>query len=209
MSRGPSPSPGANQIQYSSPMSTSNDPPSRPPRAPLRVNTEQLISSGAGGGFGTASRFRSNSSSTTFSPNQPAQQHPAAHQFSRSLSHNHAALSSQLPLSPDEGRGRNDVALAVSGLRGMIQSPSQSPAHGGINGSNTNLPLRSPSRSVFVVAEGSTEENMLRRIHEALEKSNDAGDTLDLSRRGIDGIGHEAVEMFRKGVGKDSRGVWR
>jgi hypothetical protein len=60
-----------------------------------------------------------------------------------------------------------------------------------------------------VVAEGSTEENTLRRIHEALEKSNDAGDTLDLSRRGIDGIGHEAVEMFRKGVGKDSRGVWR
>ena len=50
---------------------------------------------------------------------------------------------------------------------------------------------------------------MIRKIQAALEKSSDGGDTLDLSRRGIDGIGPEAVEVFRKGVGTDSKGVWR
>lgn len=49
----------------------------------------------------------------------------------------------------------------------------------------------------------------MKRIHEALERSGDEGDTLDLSRRGIEGIGVDAVEMFRKGVGKDHKGVWR
>jgi hypothetical protein len=49
----------------------------------------------------------------------------------------------------------------------------------------------------------------MKRIREALDRSGDEGDTLDLSRRGIEGIGAEAVEMLRKGVGKESKGVWR
>lgn len=49
----------------------------------------------------------------------------------------------------------------------------------------------------------------MRRIHEALGQSGDEGDTLDLSRRGIEVIGVDAVEIFRKGVGKDHKGVWR
>lgn len=46
-------------------------------------------------------------------------------------------------------------------------------------------------------------------IKQALEKSDDDGDTLDLSRRDIDRIGEEAVEMFKSGVGKGQKGVWR
>jgi len=49
----------------------------------------------------------------------------------------------------------------------------------------------------------------LKRIDEALEKSTDKGDTLDLSRRGITNIGPDAVERFAKGVGADMKGVWR
>jgi hypothetical protein len=49
----------------------------------------------------------------------------------------------------------------------------------------------------------------MQRIMRALEKSPDEGDTLDLSRKGIDSIGDEEVEMFREGVGKDLKGVWR
>jgi hypothetical protein len=51
--------------------------------------------------------------------------------------------------------------------------------------------------------------DLLRRIQDALQKSSDEGDTLDLSRRGIRKIGEEATEMFRTGVGKEKRGVWR
>lgn len=47
------------------------------------------------------------------------------------------------------------------------------------------------------------------RIIKALERSSDEGDTLDLSRRGIEKIQEEDVEMFRSGVGKDKKGVWR
>lgn len=53
------------------------------------------------------------------------------------------------------------------------------------------------------------EETTMKRLGEALEKSEDQGDTLDLSRRRIEVIGEEAVIMFRKGVGKDHKGVWR
>jgi len=49
----------------------------------------------------------------------------------------------------------------------------------------------------------------MQRIMRALEKSPDEGDTLDLSRKGIDNIGDEEVEMFKQGVGKDLKGVWR
>jgi hypothetical protein len=49
----------------------------------------------------------------------------------------------------------------------------------------------------------------MQRIMRALEKSPDEGDTLDLSRKGIDNIGDEDVVMFKQGVGKDMKGVWR
>jgi hypothetical protein len=49
----------------------------------------------------------------------------------------------------------------------------------------------------------------MQRIMRALEKSPDEGDTLDLSRKGIDSIGDEDVAMFKQGVGKDMKGVWR
>lgn len=80
-------------------------------------------------------------------------------------------------------RGKYDVAMAVNGLRGKEISP--------------------------VTEESAGEEQTLRRIGEALEKSTDNGDTLDLSRRGITNIGPEAVERFAKGVGADLKGVWR
>lgn len=60
-----------------------------------------------------------------------------------------------------------------------------------------------------VTEEPAGEEQTLRRIGEALDKSSDKGDTLDLSRRGITNIGPEAVERFAKGVGADLKGVWR
>ncbi len=49
----------------------------------------------------------------------------------------------------------------------------------------------------------------MKLIHDALDRSRDEGDTLDLSRQKVEGIGADAVEMFRKGVGKDHKGVWR
>lgn len=51
--------------------------------------------------------------------------------------------------------------------------------------------------------------DLIMGIQEALSKSTDEGNTLDLSRRGIKRIGEEAVEMFRQGVGKEKKGVWR
>jgi hypothetical protein len=46
-------------------------------------------------------------------------------------------------------------------------------------------------------------------IGRALSNSGDEGDTLDLSRLGIESIGDDEVELFRKGVGRDRKGVWR
>jgi hypothetical protein len=56
---------------------------------------------------------------------------------------------------------------------------------------------------------GRTGVSTMNRIMRALERSPDEGDTLDLSRKGIDSIGDADVEMFRQGVGKELKGVWR
>jgi hypothetical protein len=53
------------------------------------------------------------------------------------------------------------------------------------------------------------EEEVLGRIASALARSTDSGDTLDLSRKGITAIGPLAVQQFRRGVGKENKGVWR
>jgi hypothetical protein len=56
---------------------------------------------------------------------------------------------------------------------------------------------------------GKSSVSTMNRIMRALERSPDEGDTLDLSRKGIDTIGDEEVEMFKQGVGKELKGVWR
>ena len=113
-----------------------------------------------------------------------------SHQFSRSFSHNQVLPSV-----------RDDVALAVSGLRGL-----DTPATGQGEGYEDESAIYAESPDDV---EPEIEEQTVRRIREALEQSPDRGDTLDLSRRGIESIGPQAVEVFRKGVGKDQKGVWR
>lgn len=89
-----------------------------------------------------------------------------------------------------------DVMMAVQGLRaGLDSSPAASPIR----------PPPDSQASTFI----SPEEMTMKRIREALERSSDEGDTLDLSRRGIEVIDKAAVETFRNGVGKESKGVWR
>lgn len=65
------------------------------------------------------------------------------------------------------------------------------------------------SKSFRIETEDGVEIDLIMRIQEALKKSADEGNTLDLSRRGIKRIGEEAVQMFHRGVGKDGKGVWR
>jgi hypothetical protein len=49
----------------------------------------------------------------------------------------------------------------------------------------------------------------MKRLQDALDKSADEGDTLDLSRRQIEAIGDEAVKLFSRIAGKENLGVWR
>ncbi|ORY28256.1 RAM signaling pathway protein-domain-containing protein [Naematelia encephala] len=127
------------------------------------------------------SRFRSNSAASPLvSPSQP---YTYQHQSSRSLS----------ATSPND-----HVSRVVNGLRGGMSSPP--PRQG---------PLARPSPPPPRLGETERDDHTLRRVQEALAKSHDEGDTLDLSRRRIEGIGEAAVNMFEKGVGKDKKGVWR
>lgn len=128
-------------------------------------------------------------------------------------------------LTAAEASDARDVALAVKNLRGDLDSPirthplremvvdeeedermMQSPEYG-----STRYRERegTPSRRDTSMNGGGGGGSIMSRIFNALERSPDEGDTLDLSRKGIDVIGHDAVEMFRKGVGKDQKGVWR
>lgn len=92
--------------------------------------------------------------------------------------------------------------MAVSGLRGVL-------AGNGMEDDFLSPVSPSGSRSLRIETEEGVDVDLLRRIQDALQKSSDEGDTLDLSRRGIRKIGEEATEMFRTGVGKEKRGVWR
>ena len=99
------------------------------------------------------------------------------------------------------------MSLAVSGLRGMSHERSHSQGY-----TDNSVPIPESPEVDDVGGDEEEEEgeaHTVKRIHEALQKSPDRGDTLDLSRRGITGIGPEAVETFRRGVGKDMKGVWR
>lgn len=121
---------------------------------------------------------------------------------------------------------KHDVAMAVRNLRSASPPPpppksanrlranTSPPDSGGL--APALAPSRDGSGQAGVGSSASTsamvfreEERTLRMIKQALEKSDDDGDTLDLSRRDIDRIGEEAVEMFKNGVGKGQKGVWR
>lgn len=111
-------------------------------------------------------------------------------------------------------RRNDDVAMAVNGLRGNLILPvSEGDGDGdGDDGDGQGEEDQSVTENGDLQTRGdrdAADDLALRRIYEALGKSNDEGDTLDLSRRGIERIGEDAVEMFRRGVGKDRKGVWR
>ncbi|ODO10734.1 hypothetical protein I350_01331 [Cryptococcus amylolentus CBS 6273] len=112
---------------------------------------------------------------------------------------------------------RNDVELAVRGLRDL-SSPSPPPPPP----KSTNRPgagaapsVESESRITPSISNASLDElsqrdqQTLKLVEEALQRSEDEGDTLDLSRRAIDRIGDRAVDMFNCRVGKNQKGVWR
>ena len=127
------------------------------------------------------------------------------HHVSRSMSH---------APSPT-GAERMDVAATVQGLRSGMSS------HDGVQG---DMDRPSPSRldtgtgsmrpeggGLRVVEESpvsrSGAEGAIAKIQRALEKSPDGGETVDLSRRGFEGIGDEEIEYLKTAVTKG--GVWR
>lgn len=137
------------------------------------------------------------------------------------------SLSQQL--TPTEASDARDVALAVRNLRGDLgdlDSPVKpshplremvvdeeeeerrvSPDFGTPPREGSSTPNRLGGSGTGSGGAGGA--STMSSIFKALEKSPDEGDTLDLSRKAIDGIGDAEVEMFRKGVGKEQKGVWR
>lgn len=84
------------------------------------------------------------------------------------------------------------------------------------SGSSSSLTSHQSSRSYShsyrdpnTVTEEKKQVPVTRLILEAAVESPDKGDTLDLSRKGIETIADEDVEMLRRGVGTNKRGVWR
>lgn len=149
------------------------------------------------------------------------------HQFSRSMSHSSPLSPGLVSAQPEASVGAGaregrDVFMAVRNLRGGVgdQAPSPtSPIHdlsgnsdfsfrGGGNGVAGQFADANRSE-VMIDDEEGDEADTLEKLKMALRKSNDSGNTLDLSRRGMRQIGPKAVEVFRKGVGQDQKGVWR
>lgn len=152
---------------------------------------------------------RSRSNTTLSPPPQNEYIHP------RSLSLSHQP-------SPTEAK---DVVLAVRNLRGDLESPARSYSNlremvldeeedEGDQDDSMLMEYETPGKTRDRRRERSQTParagvSTMQRIMRALERSPDEGDTLDLSRKGIDNIGDEEVEMFKSGVGKDLKGVWR
>lgn len=197
MSRTTSPSPTSARhppLNFTFPSSSSATS-LRSAKTNLRVNVEQ-------------SNYRSRSN-TAFSP--PAQVDHLNHP--RSMSHQ---------LSPSEAK---DVTVAVRSLRADLDSPIKThPLREMVvdedehrqdrreNADHHSTPSRSRSRSGTPSRSDNTPgggPSIMMRVFDALEKSSDEGDTLDLSRQRIDRLDVEEVEMLRTGVGKDQKGVWR
>ncbi|ORX33417.1 RAM signaling pathway protein-domain-containing protein [Kockovaella imperatae] len=193
------------------------------PNHALRINTDSLLPTPTS--LGARSRSKSTLTSTMSPPIYPS------HSISRSFSHNQTpfvtadAGGGSRERERERERDRDDVAMVVSGLREVDQH-QRSQSSGQIKSDKMS---RSESLARFppgsqeekeeeeeeeaaeedIESENEEEEQTVKRIHEALAKSPDRGDTLDLSRRGIEGIDDHAVEVFRRGVGKDQKGVWR
>ena len=197
MSRGPSPSPVSTL-----PPPITHSASSVSLRSPnLRINLDST----------NHLNHRSRSNTTLSPPPQNEYIHP------RSLS-----LSHQLSPVSTEAK---DVVLAVRNLRG--ESPARSYSNlremvldeeedGGDQDDSMLMEYETPARKKDRDRRRERSEtpakagvSTMQRIMRALEKSPDEGDTLDLSRKGIDNIGDEEVEMFKQGVGKDLKGVWR
>ncbi|KAL7424160.1 RAM signaling network component [Cryptotrichosporon argae] len=138
----------------------------------------------------TDTRARSNSANSPVSRffDGPGQYHQA----SRSLSH--------APESP----GPSTASLP---LGGAPMSISQTLPHSGTNARDSS-PITATPRST---AAGALDPELspIDLIQKALAASPDHGETLDLSRNKLEVIGDVEVEMFRRGMGKDSKGVWR
>lgn len=208
MSRGPSPSPVSAQPPFQLPLPNSASSTSLRSQN-LRINLEH-----------SNHRMRSN---TTLSP--PSHDH-----------FNHPRSLSQ-QLSPSEAKDvvlavrnlRGEIGSPVKGqhpLREMVvdeedderterqREREKEKAREKEQEKDTSMFL-TPARARDMrhntpgTGSGKSAVSTMNRILRALERSPDEGDTLDLSRKGIDSIGDEEVEMFRQGVGKELRGVWR
>ena len=159
----------------------------------------------------------------------------AGHAFSRSYSH---TLTPPASSSTMESTDSRDVFAAVRGLRGD-QMPmrggtpplsAQSPVgelsfapEGYMDGegererATLSFGNGRGQRALYDMEESEAETeveedpeaDVLARIKEAVSRSRDQGDTLDLSRKGISTIGPLAIQQFRRGVGQDGKGVWR
>lgn len=127
-------------------------------------------------------------------------------------------------MSPADGaRDGRDVFMAVRNLRGMASDDDpESPIASAQDMGGPSNPSFARSRSetigqfsdaqhaeMLLDDEDGEEADTLGKLRAALEKSKDGGNTLDVSRRGLQQIGPLAVEIFRKGVGSEHRGVWR
>jgi hypothetical protein len=117
------------------------------------------------------------------------------------------------PNGPEAREGR-DVFMAVRNLRRLGDTSAESPIspERDINFSFGGGQFSGGDHSEVMIDEDEGDEDesdTLAKLRASLKKSNDGGNTLDLSRRNIRQIGPQAVEIFRKGVGQDKKGVWR
>lgn len=193
MSRGPSPSflmntaGNGSSTSLSSPSSNITTPTNHP-RSTLRVNTDP-----------TLTRFRSNSAqSHSTTPPGASLMSNGKHNPSTQNTHHPSRSLSHAQLSPIYSNGSGSSTGV--GSSSMLERERRPPVSVKVSTSSSSLSLLSPP-IVGMPA--------LTRIQKALEHSTDEGDTLDLSRQGVDKIGEEDVDMFRRGVGKDKKGVWR
>lgn len=216
----------------STPLTNRTNQPLIPPRSALRtqVDAGRLRSNShvATRPVDAASASTSLATPSPYPTAEGAQTPPSGgHSFSRSYSHTLGTPIVDSSMEPAaDGR---DVFAAVRGLRGdqtpvrartpplYDHSPmgelSFSP-EGYLDGEKEVVSFSAGSQARYAEnsepeSEEGAEDEVLGRIRDALARSSDHGDTLDLSRKGISAIGPLAVQQFRRGVGKEGKGVWR
>ena len=164
-------------------MSSSSVPPLR---SGLRVNTDMTSFS------------RNRSYSAAQPPPQPLSatslgSTSSGHHMSRSFSH------------AGDTRSPSDGSTPLNTLRSASSDLYDSSSSASFSGEGLQIVEEgSPSSP----REGEGPPGM-KEMREALQRSVDMGDTMDLSRRRITTIGDDEAEMLRRGVGKDRKGVWR